>query len=224
MRAFMFDLDGTLSNSVPVILRTARAACAELGIEASDEVLRQQIGLPMTHTGELFLGPGRAQEYIDCYYRHYDPSDLQAFPGVKEMLIDLKEAGFTLALVTSRRQDSTLDSLRRTGLEGLFDCVVCFEDTLNHKPHPEPLRYCCGEVGCGPDDSLYVGDSIYDMECADAAGLWTFGVTWGVAGEEGMAAKHPVYIAHTVAELRDKLLNINTGKHLPGVDELLARS
>lgn len=223
MKAFMFDLDGTLSNSVPIILRTARLACRELGIEVSDEVLKQQIGLPMTRTGEAFLGPGRAQEYIDCYYRHYDPSDLTAFPGVPEMLADLKDAGFTLALVTSRRQDSTFDSLRRIGIADAFDRVVCFEDTKNHKPHPEPLRFCCGEVGCAPDVSLYVGDSVYDMECADAAGLWTFGVTWGVAGETGMAQKNPVYLARSVEELHDKLLNINTGKFLPTVEDLLTR-
>ena len=223
MRAFMFDLDGTLSDSVPIILRTSRLACQELGIRTTDEELIRQIGLPMSRTGEMFLGPGRAQEYIDCYYRHYDASGLQPFPGVPEMLRDLKQAGFILALVTSRRQDSTFDSLRRTGLEGLFERVVCYEDTRNHKPHPEPLRFCCGEVGAAPDDSLYVGDSIYDMECADAAGLWTCGVTWGVAGEEGMTAKNPVYLARSVAELHDKLLNINTGKHLPTVAELLAR-
>ncbi|MBR2782609.1 MAG: HAD-IA family hydrolase [Firmicutes bacterium] len=223
MRAFMFDLDGTLSNSVPIILRTARLACAELGIDASDDQLRDQIGLPLFQTGETFLGPGRGQEYVDCYYRHYDPTGLEAFPGVREMLTDLKQAGFTLALVTSRRQDSTEDSLRRTGLEGLFERVVCYEDTLNHKPHPEPLRFCCGEVGCAPDVSLYVGDSIHDMECADAAGLWTCGVTWGVAGEAGMAEYGPVYLAHSVDELHDKLLNINTGKYLPSVADLLAR-
>ncbi len=123
MRAFMFDLYGTLSNSVPIILRTSRLACKELGIEVSDEVLQHQIGLPMTLTGEMFLGPGRAQEYIDCYYRHYDPSDLTAFPGVPEMLADLKQAGFTLALVTSRRQDSTFDSLRRIGIADMFELM-----------------------------------------------------------------------------------------------------
>ena len=224
MRAFMFDLDGTLSNSVPVIIRTAKLACAELGIETSEEELLNQIGLPMSRTGEMFLGPGRGQEYIDCYYRHYDPEGIVGFPGVPEMLADLRQAGFKLAVVTSRRRDSTLDSLRRIGIEDMFERVICCEDTLNHKPHPEPLRFCCSEIGCAPDVSLYVGDSIYDMECANAAGLWSCGVTWGVAGEEGMAAQHPVYLAHTVAELHDKLLNINTGKYLPTADELMARS
>ena len=224
MRAFMFDLDGTLSNSVPVIMRTARLACDELGLELSDDTLRGQIGLPLFQTGETFLGPGRGQEYVDCYYRHYDPTGLTAFPGVKEMLVDLRAAGFILAIVTSRRQDSTEESLRLTGLEGLFDRVVCYEDTKNHKPHPEPLRFCCSEVGSAPDISLYVGDSVHDMECADAAGLWTCGVTWGVAGEEGMAQYGPVYLAHSVAELHDKLLNINNGKYLPTVADLLARN
>lgn len=223
MRAFMFDLDGTLSDSVPTILRTARRACAELGIATTEEVLLGQIGLPLFHTGEMLLGPGRGQEYVDCYYRHYDPGDLAPFPGVPEMLAELKQAGFILALVTSRRQDSTLDSLSRIGLEDVFERIVCYEDTLNHKPHPEPLRFCCGEVGCAPGDSLYVGDSVHDMECAEAAGLWSLGVTWGVAGEQAMAAMHPVYMARSVPELRERLLNINTGKHLPSMADLLER-
>lgn len=223
MRAFMFDLDGTLSDSVPIILRTSRLTCAELGIETDDATLLNQVGLPMLQTGEMFLGPGRGQEYVDCYYRHYDPEGLQPFPGVPQMLKELKQAGFILALVTSRRQDSTLDSLRRIGIGQMFEKVVCYEDTLNHKPHPEPLRFCCGEVGCAPDQALYVGDSIYDVECATAAGLWSCGVTWGVAGPEKMAAQHPVYLARSVPELHDRLLNINTGKHLPSLEALLGR-
>ena len=213
-----------MSDSVPVILRTARAACAELGVEADDQLLRAQIGLPLFQTGEDFLGQGRGQEYVDCYYRHYDPAGLAAFPGVPEMMADLQRAGFILALVTSRRRDSTLDSLSRIGLTDAFQKVVCCEDTLNHKPHPEPLRFCCGEVGCAPADALYIGDSVHDMECAEAAGLWSFGVTWGVAGFDAMAAQNPVYLVKSVPELHDRLLNINTGKHLPGLDELLARS
>ena len=223
MRGLMFDLDGTLSNSVPLICRTSQLAFAELGLEFREKQVRDFIGRPLLEAGEAHLGPGRGQEYVDAYYRHYDARGLQAFPGAREMLEDLKAAGFSLAIVTSRRQDSTWESLKIIGLEGLFQQVVCFEDTCHHKPHPEPLRFCCGEIGVAPDQALYVGDSIYDIQCAEAAGLWSCGVTWGVAGEEMMKQANPVYLCHSMAQLHDRLLNINTGKHLPTMEDLLKR-
>ena len=120
MKAIMFDLDGTLSNSVPIICRTAQAAFAELGLEFDLAQIRDFIGRPLVEAGEAYLGPGRGQEYVDAYYRHYDASDLAAFPGAREMLLDLRAAGFKLAIVTSRRRDSTEESLRLTNLDGLF--------------------------------------------------------------------------------------------------------
>jgi len=96
MTAFLFDLDGTLHDSVPVICHVSQLAYAELGLERSLEEIKKTIGVPLVKTGEELFGPGNGDLYRLTYQRIYQEQEslfpLRAFPGIPEMLSALRES------------------------------------------------------------------------------------------------------------------------------------
>ena len=109
MAAFIFDLDGTLANTIPIIRRVARITSEQYGIPTTDEDIDRYIGVPLIVTGEEVLGKGRGEEYTLAYAKNYQAhkSELQAFPGIVPMLQALAEAGAKMAIATSKREKPT---------------------------------------------------------------------------------------------------------------------
>lgn len=210
LRGCIFDLDGTLVDSVPLIVRTSRLAWAELGLSVEEAVIRHYIGYSLVETGDKLLGPGRGVEYADAYLRHYTVSgyDLRLFPGVRPLLDELRAAGVKLALATAKREEPMRESLRLAGLDALLEATVYSECTARHKPFPDPALYAAAELGLDPADCLFVGDSVHDIGSGQAAGMAACGVCWGAGTAEELAAAQPEYLVETVAELRQLLLTL----------------
>jgi pyrophosphatase PpaX len=209
MTAYLFDLDGTLADSLPIILQSSRLALAELGREASDARIISLIGMPLLETGELLLGPGQGELYRDCYHKHFTSLDtgcLTAFPGLAELLARLQAAGGKLACVTSKRQQPAEISLTRIGLLPYFPVLVSAENTERHKPDAAPALTALHLLGAQGEKAVFIGDSIFDIGCANNAGLLSCGVTWGAGTEAELREAGAAYIAHNVAELSAILL------------------
>ena len=96
---------------------------------------------------------------------------IHLFPGVEDMLRALRARGALLGVVTSKRPESYGRDFTPFGLDGYFDARVTCVDTVLHKPHPEPLRKLLKRLEVAPGEALYVGDSVYDRDCAIAAGV-----------------------------------------------------
>lgn len=116
-------------------------------------------------------------------YREYNEGDLDEksfpFPGIPEAIASLKNAGFTVGVVTSKRAVLATKSLKAHGLFDAFACVNGAEDSAAHKPDPDPLLTAAKKLGVSPDRCVYVGDSPYDLQAAHAANMPCVGVTWG---------------------------------------------
>jgi pyrophosphatase PpaX len=190
---WLFDFDGTLADSLALIMASFRHATGRvLGAPLDDELLRAGIGRPLIDQMRE-LDPDRAEELFDVYLehnlRHHDDL-LRPFPGVDTLLAELRAADRRLGIVTSKRRAT---AERGAGLLGLgpFEALVGWEDTDTHKPGPEPVLRALELLGAGPVDAIYVGDAPWDIRCGQAAGVANAAVLWGSGSREELEAEHP---------------------------------
>lgn len=211
MSTFIFDLDGTLANSIPLIRKAAHLTGQEYGISTTDEEIDRFIGIPLIVTGETVLGPGRGQEYVDAYARNYHSlkDDISAFPGVKEMLAQLSEAGAKLAIATSKREKPAHETLRKIGIIDYFSVILNSESGCGYKPEAGPALKAMELLDSAPQQSWFIGDSPHDIACGHAAGIGSIGVYWGITAPGGFDTAPPEYCCHDVAELTQLLLRLH---------------
>lgn len=203
-RAVIFDLDGTVVDSVELIVESFRYATETvLGRTFTREEMIANVGKPLLEQMAV-IDPQRAEELVRIYrefnHREHDRM-LSLYLGMDRLLHSLRARGARLGLVTSKSRPTTQMAFDLTGIEPLFHATVCYEDTTRNKPHPEPIVYCAGLLGVPPEEAVYVGDSPYDLQAARSAGAWSVGVTWGVFSEQVLLAEAPDRMAHTVEEL-----------------------
>jgi pyrophosphatase PpaX len=190
----VFDLDGTVVDTVELIIESFRYATSTvLGEVLPDEFIIAGVGRPLRTQMER-LSAEHAQALYDVYreYNHRRHDELiRGYDGIEEVLVALKAAGRRTGIVTSKSRDTTAMAFRAVGLEAHFDVVVTATDTTEHKPSPVPLRLCLERLGATAAGSIYIGDSPFDIEAGAAAGMATAAVAWGVFGREALLAAGP---------------------------------
>lgn len=204
-RTVLFDLDGTLANTVPLIVATFQRTVGEiLGWEPTFGQCKEWIGRSLTETF-IRLSPEHADELL-VHYLEWNLANHRAyvtgFDGVDGLIDALAASGRHFGVATSKRYESALLTLDCVGLTGRVQLLATEQDTLTHKPSPEPLRFALRRLAVEPGDAAYVGDAVVDMQAARAAGVRAIGVTWGAATEAELLATQPDAVAHDVAELR----------------------
>ena len=181
-RGILFDFDGTLANTTPLILATFHQTLDHFvpANQVDDQTIINTFGLPLRDGLAGITGctdPAEMDRMV-AYYRQYNTAwhdaMIQPFPGVKEGLIALRRAGVPMAIVTSKFKASCLRGLRCLGLE---DCIGCQECSA-HKPDPEPMEKGLELLGLAGEDCLCVGDSPYDLVSGHKAGCQTVKVGW----------------------------------------------
>jgi len=205
----LFDLDGTLANSLDLIVAAyghAFLAVSGRVINGADALSWIGETLVQTFTRE---DPAHAQELQDVYSAYFEQhveDVVSEYPGVPQLLADLRAAGVVTGVVTAKRRAGAVATMRLAGLDGLTRLVGTMEDTTTHKPDPEPLLAACAVLDADPSQCCYVGDAIYDIRAAHAAGMAAVAVTWGAGVEAELVAERPTALCHDVAELRAALL------------------
>jgi pyrophosphatase PpaX len=207
--AVVFDLDGTLLDTIGLILASHRHATQlVLGASPPDGVLREGIGRSLRAQMEA-LDAERAQDLYDAYraYNHRVHDDhVRAFPGMLELCRRLRDRGVPVAVATSKSADTVNMAFRLVPLEQLLDAVVTSDMTQRHKPDPAPIRLALELLGAEPAGACYVGDAPADIHAARAAGVSAVAVTWGAFDESRLRGEHPDAVATTPEELEEILL------------------
>jgi pyrophosphatase PpaX len=203
VEGLLFDLDGTIIDTIDLILASARHATETvLGEALSDEVLRHNIGVPLrTQMGEY--APGHVDDLLAAYREHNDRvhDDLiQEFPGTEEALAALSRRGYPMGIVTSKSRSVAQRGVDHFGLGRFFEFVVGFEDTDEHKPGPVPVLEGARRLGVAPERCVYVGDSPHDIEAGKAAGSITVAAMWGPFPDRALAAE-PDFAIDRLADL-----------------------
>jgi pyrophosphatase PpaX len=200
----VFDLDGTLIDTVPLIVASHQHALRTvLGREESEVVLRAGIGRPLLEQMHGF-DADRAEELFHAYraWNHANTAALLGrFPDVDDVVRTLARDGFALGVATSKMRDAVDLAFAIEPPAVAFGVVVTIEDTVRHKPHPDPVLHAIERLGSVPARSAYVGDAASDLRAARAAGCASIGVTWGAATRAELELEAPDAIAETAAEL-----------------------
>lgn len=193
IKACFFDFDGTLIDTIPMIIDSYRAVLAKWGIPFCEETVVGGIGLTMDDFLPVLL-KGRWEDR-DAFLRDYTDYQeregnkrITAFPQAEELLRALAERKVPMGIVTSRRRSSVEELSRRFGLDDYFEWSICAGEASANKPHPEPLlkalsllnekRKTAGETVILPEECAYFGDAIHDIEAAAAAGMMPVLTDW----------------------------------------------
>ncbi len=204
----LFDLDGTLIDSGPIILASMKhASLAVLGREADEELVRSAIGGPGLIAQMRDLDPDRVDELVAAYRAHNEPlhAELEAFDDVLRLLPVLKDEGRRLGIVTAKRLRTVELALDRFPLlREVMDVVIGAEDTERHKPEPDPVLEALARIDAAAEDAVYVGDSPFDIRAGNAAGVFTVAVGWGgIHPDERLLHAEPDALVHTAGELHE---------------------
>lgn len=206
--AVVFDLDGTIVDTVPLIVASYQHTFRTFyGREEDEARIRSWIGQPLLRAFQQ-VDPERAESMVETYLQWNDEHTEEMicpFEGAAEILRDLRAAGVWVGAATSKRRGQAERAVAFTGLEGLVDLTVTFEDTVVHKPDPAPIALACERIGADPDQAVYVGDAAVDVLAGRAAGLDTVAVTWGAGTLEALRQAGPSVEVTTFPELRAAL-------------------
>lgn len=204
--AVLFDFDGTLADTVPLIVASFRhtlAGTADGDLEEHE--IRGWIGR-ILHDVLEERHPGRGEELVMRYREHnlaHHDTLIRRVPGAAQLLEQLQAHGIPVAVVSSKSHDTVRRGMRVTGLPEV-EHVVGLEDTAAHKPDPAPLLEGARRLGVDPGRSVYVGDALVDVLAARAAGMSSVAVTWGAGTPEVLARAD--HVVDDVEELRTLLV------------------
>lgn len=198
----IFDFDGTLADTSECIVKTAQRTLERLGLPMRSEwEIKQTIGLPLEECFRRLVGENRTDNLIErCtdYYREeffvLQEQTIRLFPGVKGWLQRLNDEGVKIAIATSRGGKSLGMLCDQLGIGDFITMRMSSDLVTEKKPAPEMVERILAELKFSPDETLVVGDTVYDIEMGQRAGCDTCGVTWGNQSEEELKALNPTMI------------------------------
>ena len=204
--AVLFDLDGTLIDSIGLILGSMRHAFArcERPIPSDDEWLTG-VGIPLRTMFQRYAAEDVEIDRLIGAYREHQLANhdslVRCYDEVPQTLAALERAGHPLAVVTSKGDMLARRGLDLVGIASHFETIVSCDSCARHKPHPEPVLTALERLGYEPGEALFVGDSVHDIEAGNAAGVETVAALWGPFSREQLAFARPARFIHRIGEL-----------------------
>ena len=206
-----FDWDGTLFDSTQIIVRCIQRAVADVGgAVPSDKAAAYVIGMGLTQAlahAAPDVPESKYPELGQRYRYHYtsQQNDLALFDGVLSLLAELKLRQHWLAVATGKSRRGLDEVLQTVELRSVFDGSRTADETAG-KPDPRMLRELMAEFGTEPGRTLMIGDTTHDLQMALNAGCPSVGVSYGAHEPDAFHALNPLFIAHTVPQLQQWLL------------------
>ncbi len=203
----VFDWDGTLMDSAALIVDSLQSACRDLGLRVpSDTQARHVIGLGLSEAIAYLqpdLAPAAYEDLVERYRHYYVGRDeaTPLFPGAAQLLQELSDAGFMLAVATGKSRRGLDRALENTGLNSWFDASRCADECFS-KPHPEMLLQLMDVLGATPERTLMIGDTSHDLGMAKAAGVAGIAVSYGAHPRASLCELAPMTCVDSVEELR----------------------
>lgn len=181
---YLFDLDGTLIDSVELILQSYVHTLTEhRGESPPAEFFLESLGIPLIAQFRAFTDDeAEVQAMIDTYRSHnlsHHDELVQAFEGVPEMLEEIHRRGARAAIVTSKFAATARRGLEVCGIAEYFEVVIGVDDVVEHKPHPEPVEKALAQLDRPADSAVFIGDSPHDLQAGKSAGARTGAALWG---------------------------------------------
>jgi phosphoglycolate phosphatase len=201
IKAFLFDLDGTLVDSIPDLTKAVNLLRQELSLPAvsRDEVrtyVGDGVGLLVQRAlpADLFH-PSLRDRFMEIYAEHLT-DETAVYPGIMDFLVMQQDK--PMAVVTNKPQSLAEIIVRRLGLAPFFQAVIGAEQNLQKKPHPDMIYHALSLMKCSPEQTVLLGDHHVDLRAAHAAGIKGCFCAWGLGHDDGLKAD---FHATAVADL-----------------------
>lgn len=206
-KTLIFDFDGTLADTQKSIVETMKLVAGNFQTGECDEALiKSLIGLPLKTTFEKAFGFDEAtcKEATGFYRKHYNEvaiDTISLFDGVKDTLFALHAQGIQLTVASSKGRESLVRILKKHDIHQLFAFIGGEEDAKAKKPSPDIVNLIIDRHQYNRADCMVVGDTIFDIEMGQRAGVITCGVTYGNNSRELLTSQIPDYIIDQFSEL-----------------------
>lgn len=204
----LFDLDGTLADTVELILRSYRHTMqTHLGAALPDERWLATMGTPLrAQLLDFARDEAEAAAMLETYtvfQRGVHDEMVRPFPGATSVLAQLRARGVRLGVVTSKRNEVARRTMEVCGIWDAFEVVVGADDVRVGKPDPEPVHRALDALGLAgrATEVVVVGDSPFDLRAGRAAGTRTAAVSWGAFARPLLEAEAPDYFLESLEEL-----------------------
>jgi len=203
-KAIIFDMDGTLVDSSVTIVNAINYVRKNLDLEEMQrELILEKVNDPHLNPAEFFYEvPAFTEEHeawFSNYYTENHEQELQLYDGIIQLLKNLKEKGFVLAIATNAYRGSTLESLSHLKVLEYFDSIACYDDVQKGKPSPDMLEKNLKDLNVSTNECIFVGDSKRDLLAAEALSMDYTMINWGFSDYEDAI--------HSVTKLEEKLLD-----------------
>jgi HAD superfamily hydrolase (TIGR01549 family) len=207
LQAVLFDWDGTLVNTAEASYRCYEKLFGSYGIAFDRDAFRRTYS-PNWHLtySALGLAEERWAEADARWLQHYCEEEVVLIDGARDALLRVRCAGLRAGIVTSGDRVRVARELDDLGVASLFEVVVCAEDIVYRKPHPEALLLALDKLGVGTAEAVYVGDSPEDVQMAQAAGVLAVGIPGGFPNRDALAASRPDVLEASLVGALDRVL------------------
>jgi pyrophosphatase PpaX len=206
LNTYLFDLDGTLLDSMELILDSYRhTLTVHRGEAPPDEVWIAGVGTPLrTQLAPFAEDADELERFVDTYreynFAHHDKM-MKPFPGIRDVIDSIKASGKALGIVTSKARKGTAKGLSIGNLEGMFSAIVAADDVDKHKPDPTPVFRALELLNADAASTVFIGDSPHDMAAGQAAGVYTAAALWGPFDKETLARHSPDFWLSAPADI-----------------------
>lgn len=216
--ATLFDLDGTLIDSIELILNSAKHAFTGREGRIPDErEWLSGVGIPLAAMFRRYARDETDVEALIAKYREYQLEHhdrlTRCYDTVVETVDFLRAAGHPCAIVTSKTEWLARRGLDHVGLGAHFDVVIGCDSCDRHKPDPAPVLLALDRLGCRPGDAVFVGDSVHDVRAGNAAGVTTIAALWGPFSREDLVAANPAHYLERMADLPRLLSTLQAARN-----------
>lgn len=209
IKAIIFDLDGTLVNTPPLIMDSFKRAVYKFypNYPLTKTEITNVLGQTLPNTFGKYAKSDDELEGMIQAYREYSSDKtfpLNGFDNLEEVLINLKDLGFLLGIVTSKTDYVVFDNLEELKIGSYFDIVVTHQDTDIHKPNPEPILLALEKLNVKNEEAIYVGDHENDISAGNNANVKTGLMAYSHRIDEAKALK-PTYIFKDLKDIITKI-------------------
>ena len=204
VNSLLFDWDGTVVDSAQLGLTAYEKSFAELGIPFDHETYRAVYSPNWLSVYEgLGLPKEQWQRADELWTQHYGEKKVELIKGAGETMAKLREKGYRLGVVSSGNDCRVNSEIEELGLGGFFEVVVCHEQIMNRKPHPEGLEIAMRLLSCAQKEICYVGDTPEDIEMGKGAGVLTVGVRSDYPTSWKLESRSPDIFLNSLTEILD---------------------
>ena len=209
----LFDLDGTLINSIDDLADSTNYALQQCGLplhtvdeykyfvgNSVDPLIRRALPEEEKENQELF---DRVKKIYLSYYAAHSKDKTRPYPGISDLLSRCNKAGVLVAVVSNKPDDITADVVRYYFPQIHFAATMGPKEGIPKKPNPAGVREVLRITGIALEDALYVGDTWVDMQTAQNSGVQSCGVLWGFRTRQELVENHADFIAADAAELAE---------------------